>query len=330
MKYKDAGVDFKSLGQVKQKIKRLARRTFNSQVLSEIGMFGGLYEIKGFKKPVSVASTDSVGTKVLVAAMAGRHKSIGMDIVNHCINDIFTLGAKPLFFLDYIAYTQLEPKIVGELVEGMAAACCKERVALIGGETAQLPGFYPEGVYDLVGFIIGGIDKGKVISGRKIRPGNVMIGFRSNGLHTNGFSLAREVLFKRAGYTVDTYLPELKNTVGHELLKPHISYHKRLAPYLSKFNGLAHITGGGFYENIERILPDGCRACIKKSQWTVPTIFKIIQGIGNIPQREMYNVFNMGIGLVAIVDRKVVKLLMRVGGIEIGYIEKGTKEVVIE
>lgn len=213
MKYKDAGVDFKSLGQVKQRIKRLARRTFNSRVLSEIGLFGGMYELKGFKKPVLVASTDGVGTKIKVATMAGTHKTIGIDIVSHCINDILTLGARPLFMLDYIAYTELEPKIIGDVVEGIATACRKDGVALLGGETAMMPGFYPEAEYDLVGFIIGVIEKNRVIDGRKIRPGNIIVGFKSSGLHTNGFSLAREVLFKRTGYTIDTYLPELKNTL---------------------------------------------------------------------------------------------------------------------
>ncbi len=330
MKYKEAGVDFKSLGLVKQKIKRLARRTYNTRVLTEIGLFGGLYEIKGYKKPVLVASTDSVGTKIKVAVMVGRHKSIGIDIVNHCINDILTLGAKPLFMLDYIGYTEIKPEIIGKVIEGIATACRKDGVSLIGGETAQLPGFYPRGEYDLVGFIIGVIEKGRMINGRKIKPNNVIVGFQSNGLHTNGYSLAREVLFNRAGYTVDTYLPEIKNTVGSELLNPHLSYYKKLSPHFGRINGIAHITGGGFYENIVRILPKGCRAVVKKSSWPVPPIFSIIQKIGNISEREMYNVFNMGIGIVAIVDRKELKLFKRSGGLEIGYIEKGPKEVIVK
>ncbi len=329
MKYKDAGVDRAGLGSIKKRIKLLARKTFNARVLSEIGLFGGLFEIRGFKRPVLVASTDSVGTKIMIAAMAGKHRSIGMDIVNHCINDILTLGARPLFFLDYIAYTRLEPEVIGEVVEGMAQACRQEGVALIGGETAQLPGFYPDGIYDLVGFIVGVIEKGDVIDGRRIRPGNLIVGFRSNGLHTNGYSLARAVLFKNKRYSISTYLPGLKNSLGTELLKPHISYHKKLRPHLRSINGLAHITGGGFYENIERILPEGCRACIVKSSWQIPPIFNKIQEIGNIPEEEMYNVFNMGIGMVAFVDRMVSKRLSEIGGIEIGFVEKGHKEVVL-
>jgi len=330
MKYRDAGVDLTSLGAVKKRIKRLAKSTFNRRVLSQIGLFGGLFDISGFKKPVLVASVDGVGTKVSVASLAESHQGVGMDIVNHCINDIFTLGARPLFMLDYIAYSELNPRVIAEVIEGMTHACSKEGVALIGGETAMMPGFYQSGEYDLVGFIIGVIEKGRALDGRKIRPGNAVIGFRSNGLHTNGFSLAREVLFKRAGYTVDTYLPELENTVGKELLKPHLSYRKKLEPEIRRINGLAHITGGGFYENIARVLPARCRAIIAKRSWSVPPIFNVIQQHGNIPEREMYNVFNMGIGMVAIADRKQIAALRRIGGLEIGYIERGNQEVVVK
>ncbi len=330
MKYKDAGVDLTSLGAVKKRIKRLAKNTFNRRVLSQIGLFGGLFDINGFKKPVLVASVDGVGTKVKVAVLAEYHRGVGMDIVNHCINDVFTLGARPLFMLDYIAYSELEPKVIAEVIEGMTHACAKEGVALIGGETAMMPGCYQAGDYDLVGFIIGVIEKGRALDGRKIRPGNAIIGFRSNGLHTNGFSMAREVLFRRAGYTVDTYLPELKNTVGKELLKPHLSYRKKLEPVLHRINGLAHITGGGFYENIARVLPTRCRAIVAKQSWSVPAIFSVIQQHGNIAEREMYNVFNMGIGMVAIADGKQVAALKRIGGVEIGYIERGNQEVVVK
>lgn len=313
--YKTSGVDFFQTAKIKSHIKSLVKKTFTPQVLSQIGLFGGLYElsqtiISGKRRTVLVASCDGVGTKLNVASMMNKHDTVGADIVNHCVNDILTLGAKPLFFLDYIAYTKVKLNVIEQVITGLAKGCKKNGCALIGGETAMMPDMYKANEYDLAGFMVGIVDKDKIIDGKKIKVGDKLIGIPSNGLHTNGYSLARKVFFKDNKFTIKSRFPELKQTLGQTLLQTHRSYLKQVYPLLPLLSGIAHITGGGFYENIERILPKNLSCYIYKKQWQVPQIFQIIQKYGKISNQEMYRVFNMGIGMVLFVKSTKVNVVM--------------------
>jgi len=267
--------------------------------MSGVGFFGGLFEFKGYKEPVLVSSTDSVGTKLKIASALDKHDTIGIDIVNHCVNDIFTCGAEPLFFLDYIGIGRLVPEKVATIVQGLAQACRDAGCALIGGETAELPGVYSGEDYDLVGFIIGVVEKDRIIMGKDIVAGDTIIGLTSSGLHTNGYSLARKI-FGDTPSALKTSYPELERTVGEELLKPHRGYYQPLKPLLPLIKGMAHITGGGLIDNVPRILPRGLAARFLSEKWSVPAIFRLIQQKGNVDRDEMYRVFNMGIGMVVI------------------------------
>src|SRR6266542_335405 len=304
MEYKTAGVDIDAGNETVRRIRSLARSTFTPGVLSEIGSFGGLFRLDRdrYKDPVLVASADGVGTKLKVAFMANRHDTVGADLVNHCVNDILVQGAEPLFFLDYLATGRLSPSVAEQVVSGVARACKENGCALIGGETAEMPGFYADGEYDIAGFIVGAVDKSKVIDGRTIAPGDVLIGLPSAGLHTNGYSLARRVLFGVAGWSAETFVPELQSSVGDALLAPHRSYLSLVRPLLAEgsIKGLAHITGAGPTENLPRALPDGCGAHVDRRTWTVPAIFNLLQKRGRIAVDEMFRAFNMGIGLVIV------------------------------
>jgi phosphoribosylformylglycinamidine cyclo-ligase len=267
--------------------------------LGGVGFFGGLFEFKGYHQPVLVSSVDGVGTKLKIASTLGRHDSVGIDIVNHCVNDILTCGAEPLFFLDYIAMGKLVPEAVEAIARGLAQACREVGCALIGGETAEMPGLYAGGDYDLVGFIIGVVEKGKLIMGKTISPGDIIIGLPSSGLHTNGYSLVRKI-FGINQSVLNTYYPELGRALGEELLTPHRCYLHQLKPLLLVIRGMAHITGGGLIDNVPRVLPKGLAARFDSKSWVVPPVFQLIQKRGNIDRDEMFHVFNMGIGMVII------------------------------
>jgi phosphoribosylformylglycinamidine cyclo-ligase len=327
--YTDAGVSIDNANLAVSKIRDLARSTFNQRTLSEIGSFGGMFSgvFPEMKEPVLVASADGVGTKLKIAFETGIHNTVGADLVNHCVNDILVQGAKPLFFLDYFATGRLEPSVTASVIEGIADACRKNECVLLGGETAEMPDFYPEGEYDLAGFIVGVVDKKDVIDGKQIAAGDVVLGLPSDGLQTNGFSLARMLFFKTAGFSADTFLPELGTTVGLSLLAPHKSFLSPINPFLGKnlIKGLAHITGGGFYENIPRILPQGLSVVINRASWNIPPIFLMMQKIGNVSEYEMYRTFNMGIGMVLICrdEDKHYFLESDFGYIEIGKVVSG-------
>jgi len=297
--YAKAGVNIDAADRVKRVIGKYASTTLRPEVLSGVGFFGGMFEFKGYREPVLVSSTDSVGTKLKIASALAKHDTIGIDIVNHCVNDIFTCGAEPLFFLDYIAMGKLVPDKVEAIVKGLAQACREAGCALIGGETAELPGIYAGEDYDLVGFIIGVVEKSKIIMGKTIAPGDAIIGLPSSGLHTNGYSLVRRI-FGETREAMDTRYPELKRTLGEELLEPHRCYFHQLKSLLPKIKGIAHITGGGLIGNVPRVLPEGVAAQFQSQTWTVPPIFRLIQQQGNVDRDEMYHVFNMGIGMVLI------------------------------
>ena len=306
MNYKDAGVDIASGEETVQRIKEKVRTTFTPNVLTDIGRFGGFFalDLSQYKAPVLVSSIDGVGTKLKVAFMMDKHDTIGQDLVNHCINDILVGGAVPLYFLDYIGTGILEPHVVEAIISGMAVSCKAAGCALIGGEMAEMPGFYQRGEYDLAGCITGIVEKDRVIDGSGIQPGNVLIGIPSAGLHTNGYSLARKALFERAGFKADTYRDEIKSTVGEALLAVHRSYLSIAKKMMASFNilGMSHITGGGIVGNTKRILPDNCMLQIDWDVWEMPPIFKLIGDAGNIDAEEMQKVFNLGIGYIFIVD----------------------------
>jgi phosphoribosylformylglycinamidine cyclo-ligase len=312
--YKDAGVNIDAKTGARQRIRELARSTYTPEVLSEIGAFGGMFECKfpGVQSPVLVSSTDGVGTKLKVAMMMNRHNTVGRDLVNHCVNDILVQGARPLFFLDYIAMGRLERETLLSVVEGLADACRDAGCALIGGETAEMPGFYADGDYDLAGFIVGVVDKAKVIDGKSIRHGDVLIGIASSGLHTNGYSLARKVFFEIAGLQPNATVDGIEGTIGDALLRSHINYEPVLRESLAKnlVEGLAHITGGGITENLDRILPADCQAQVQLGSWPVPPLFKHISAIGNVEQHEMLRATNMGIGMIAVVRPSNVPAFM--------------------
>jgi phosphoribosylformylglycinamidine cyclo-ligase len=330
--YQLAGVDIDQAQKAKEQIKELVSSTFRPEVLSNFGSFGGLFALKltQYQQPVLVSSIDSVGTKIKIATMMNKHTTIGQDIVAHCVNDILVQGAEPLFFLDYLGLGKMNPVLVKEIIQGISAACQVIDCSLIGGETAELPGFYPEGDYDLVGCIVGLVEKKKIITGEKIQPGDVVIGLPASGLHTNGYSLARKIFFEKMKCQPDTYLPELKTTVGEELLKPHRCYLKLLLPLLKKgkIKGLAHLTGGGFLDNIPRILPAGVGVKIFKGTWEILPVFKILQREGELDEKEMFRTFNLGIGMVVITSpyhqQEVVK---RTSGKIIGEVVKSRKKI---
>jgi len=284
---------------VKGLIAKHARTTLRPEVLSGPGFFGGMFEFKGYRQPVLVSSCDGVGTKLKIASALNRHDTVGIDLVNHCVNDIFAGGAEPLFFLDYIAAGKLVPEQVEAIASGLAQACREAGCALIGGETAQMPGMYDESDYDLVGFVIGVVEKDKIIMGRTIVSGDVIIGLPSSGLHTNGYSLARKI-FGESQAALNTFYPELGRTIGEELLEPHRSYYRQLQPLLPFIRGMAHITGGGLIDNVPRVLPEGLTAQFHRQAWSVPPVFQLIQERGKVDHDEMYRIFNMGIGMAVI------------------------------
>ena len=297
--YAKAGVDIDAADKATELISKHARSTLRPEVLSGVGFFGGLFEFKGYKEPVLVSSVDGVGTKLKIANALAKHDTIGIDIVNHCVNDILTCGAEPLFFLDYIAMGKLVPEKVEAIAQGLAQACREVGCALIGGETAEMPGLYAGEDYDLVGFIIGVVEKEKIINGNTIAAGDVILGLPSSGLHTNGYSLVRKI-FGESKAALDTHYSELNRTLGEELLEPHRCYYNQLKPLLPAIKGMAHITGGGLIGNVPRVLREGLAAKFDSRAWMVPPIFQLIQQRGNVDRQEMYRVFNMGIGMVLI------------------------------
>ncbi len=301
--YADAGVDISSGERAKDRIKFLAQKTFNRNVLGGIGGFGALYrlDVQRWKQPVLVSSADGVGTKLKVAFALGLHHTVGSDLVNHCVNDIAVQGATPLFFLDYLASGKLDAEVTEDVVTGLAEACRANGCVLIGGETAQMPGFYADGEYDLAGFIVGAVDRDKMITGAGIKPGDVLIGLPSTGLHTNGYSLARKLLFEKAGYKPQQYVTAIKEKAGAALLKVHRSYLHVIQKLVTAgvTTGMAHITGGGITENLPRILPKNVTAQVELGSWPVLPIFEHLRELGQVPQEEMLRTFNMGIGLIA-------------------------------
>jgi phosphoribosylformylglycinamidine cyclo-ligase len=312
--YARAGVDIDLGNRVKSTLPQLLAATHRSEVLGKVGGFGGLFALdtRKYRQPVLVSSVDGVGTKLKIAFAMGRHDTIGQDLVNHCVNDIAVLGAEPLFFLDYIGTGKLEPQVFTEIIKGFARACAENRCALIGGETAQMPGFYKAGEYDVSGTITGVVERSRMLDGRSIRPGDLVIGLPSSGLHTNGYSLARQIFFQRMRLKISSRISGLDGTLGEELLKVHVSYGPLVQSLLTQFNrsgksgrvvkGLAHITGGGFIDNLPRVLPPNCDAELRKGSWDMLPIFEVLREKGGVPERELYQVFNMGIGMTLFVE----------------------------
>lgn len=333
--YADAGVSIDNANKAVAKIREYAKATFNERTLTEIGSFGGMFSgaFPNMADPILVASADGVGTKLKLAFETGVHNTVGADLVNHCVNDILVQGARPLFFLDYFATGKLEPDVTASVVEGMARACKENGCVLLGGETAEMPDFYPPGEYDLAGFIVGVVDKEKVIDGKSIVPGDVVLGIPSNGLQTNGYSLARKLFFEVGGHKVDTVVDELGATVGDALLATHQSFLPQIGPLLDGgvIKGLAHITGGGFLENIPRILPEGVSVEINRGSWTELPIFGLMQKLGNVSEHEMFRTFNMGIGMVVVCSQSEKdKLISDLPGCsEIGTVVAGSNDVLI-
>jgi phosphoribosylformylglycinamidine cyclo-ligase len=325
--YALAGVDVDLGNLVKRRIQAHVKTTHGPEVLGKIGGFGGLFapNFSGMREPVLVASVDGVGTKLKVAFALNRHDTVGADLVNHCVNDIAVLGARPLFFLDYIGAAKLEPRVFDQLLTGFTRACRVAGCALIGGETAQMPGMYRKGEYDLAGCIVGVVERAKMIDGRQIKPGDIILGLPSNGLHTNGYSLARKILFERMRLKPASTIEGLKHSLGEELLRVHRNYQPLLAKIpAGMIHGLAHITGGGLVDNLPRVLPETCDAVIETKSWRVPPIFDVLQRNGKVRRAEMYQVFNMGIGMVAIVSAKDAKKVGRqLKAKQIGRIERG-------
>jgi phosphoribosylformylglycinamidine cyclo-ligase len=318
--YKDAGVDIDSGNSFVKMIKPMVKATYRPEVIADLGGFGGLFSLNSskYRQPVLVSGTDGVGTKLKLAFMADKHDTVGIDLVAMCVNDIIVQGAEPLFFLDYLATGRLVPEKASEIVKGIAQGCSMAGCALIGGETAEMPGFYSEGEYDLAGFAVGVVERDNIIDGSSITVGNKLIGITSNGLHSNGYSLARKVLFDIMGLDIHSRLPGLETTVAEELLTPTRIYVKTVLNLLRDFriNGIAHITGGGLLENVPRILPNGCKAIIAKDSWEVPPIFQILQKGGDIEEMEMFRTFNCGIGMVlAVPDKEAEEILIRLSGL---------------
>ena len=319
LRYKDAGVDIDEADRAVSIIKKLARGTFTTGVATDIGTFGACFRLAGWKKPVLVSSADGVGTKLKIAFLTGKHDPVGEDLVNHCVNDIMVQGATPLFFMDYFAVGKLVADVAGQVVSGLARGCLNNGCALIGGETAEMPGMYAPDEYDLAGFIVGAVEQDRMLTGAKIKCGDVLIGLPSTGLHTNGYSLARKLLFEVAGYKVDTHLPELGCTVGEQLLKVHRSYGKAIRTLIGAnlLLGAAHITGGGITDNTPRMLPKGLGARIELASWRLPPVFELLRQVGNIPVDDYRRTFNLGVGMILAVPEaavaKAVRLLDRSG-----------------
>ena len=332
--YAAAGVDIDQKMKGIASIKKMVKSTRTSGVLNEIGSFGGFFASPG-KDKILVASTDGVGTKLKIAAMAGKHDTIGQDIVNHCVNDILVQGAVPLFFMDYVGISKFDGPIFEQVVSGLCKACRENGCALLGGETAEMPGLYPPKEYDLVGTIVGQVDRRQVVTGKTIRPGDVMIGLPSSGLHTNGYSLARQVIFEKAKLKITDRLPGTNKTVAEVLLAVHRSYLKPVTTLMKsvKVRGMAHITGGGFPDNVPRVLPDTVNAVFDRASWAVPEVYQFIQRVGKVDREEMYRVFNMGIGMVVVVKKqdveKSITILRKTGSkpVIVGWIEKGNRTV---
>ena len=339
MDYKQSGVDIESGDAAVRRIRNIARATFTPGVLSEIGSFGGMFRFpsSAYTDPILVSSADGVGTKLKIAFMSGIHDTVGADLVNHCVNDILVHGAEPMFFLDYLATGRLDPEVAAQIVSGMGRACTENGCALIGGETAEMPGFYQAGEYDLAGFIVGVVDKPRLIDGRGIQAGDWLIGLPSTGLHTNGYSLARQIVFETLGLACDSLIPEVGDTVAGALLRTHRSYLKCMRPVLERglVKGMAHITGGGIPGNLARILPEGVSARIQPDSWTVPPLFAFLQRAGGVPVDEMYRAFNMGIGLILACAPAQAHLAMGILSDQgeaprhIGEVVAGNREVMI-
>ncbi|MGH9423893.1 MAG: phosphoribosylformylglycinamidine cyclo-ligase [Thermoanaerobaculia bacterium] len=337
--YRDAGVNIDAQDEALREVRRIARGTFTPSVISDIGSFGGLFRasFEGIEKPILVSSTDGVGTKLRVAQAMKIHDTVGYDLVCHCVNDILVQGARPLFFLDYYATGRLRPPVMTDVVRGMARACSENGCALIGGETAEMPGFYGDDDYDIAGFIVGVVDEKNVLTGKEVREGDVLIGLPSAGLHTNGYSLARRIFFDQLGYDHQTILPEI-GKIGEALLAPHLSYLKPLIPLVEQraIHALAHITGGGLTDNVPRVLPDSLDAHIKLGSWPVLPVYKFLAHEGQVDRDEMLRVFNMGIGMVLIVGKDQVDLIARHFGQTgqkfyfIGNVLKGSGKVVYD
>ena len=310
MTYKDSGVDIDAGNESVKLIKDAVRATYREEVLGDLGGFGGLFALKNYDEPILISGTDGVGTKLKIAFRLNKHDTIGQDAVAMCVNDILVQGAEPLFFLDYLAVGKLNPAQVAEIVGGVARACKKSGCALIGGETAEMSGFYPNGEYDIAGFAVGVVEKKSLITSARVQIGDVLIGLPSSGLHSNGFSLVRKIVFERKNFAGDEFIPELNKTIGEELLTPTRLYPSTCLPLIKKFDkkihGMVHITGGGFYDNIPRALPENFGVEIDSESWIVPEIFRLIQSWGNVDWREMYRTFNCGIGMVLIVDKNSV------------------------
>lgn len=337
MDYKSSGVNIDAGNETVRRIKGLARATFTPGVLSEIGSFGGLFSLgAAWRDPVLVSSADGVGTKLKVAFMTGRHDTIGVDLVNHCVNDILVQGAVPLFFLDYLATGALSPDVAEQIVRGLAQACGDNGCALLGGETAEMPGFYAAGEYDVAGFIVGAVERDHLITGRTVSPGDVLVALPSSGLHTNGYSLARRIAFEHVGLRVDQHVPALGETIGDALLRPHRSYLPIMRPLLGtgRIKGMAHITGGGITDNLPRILPADVRARIDRSTWVVPPLFRWLGEAGEVPLEDQWRSFNMGMGLIVAVSAGDADWVMgalrdagEVGARIVGGIEAGAPSV---
>jgi phosphoribosylformylglycinamidine cyclo-ligase len=335
--YKDAGVDIEAQDHALEMVKGMVRETHTEGVLSDQGSFGGLFKMptRGFKEPVLVASADGVGTKLKLAFETGRHDSVGRDLVHHCINDILAQGARPLFFLDYLATGTLDPEVVAEVIGGVATACADHGVALLGGETAEMPGFYADGEYDLAGFIVGVVDRRRILDGSAVQEGDVLVGLPSTGLHTNGYSLARAVFFERLGLDPNNVMDELGCSIGDELLRVHRCYLDPVWPLLAKgrVHAVAHITGGGITDNLPRVLPEGLRAVVKVGAWEIPPVFRILAERGQVPEDDLWRTFNLGVGMVLIVPPKqLAKVLKRVSkagypGIPMGMVVAGERGV---
>jgi phosphoribosylformylglycinamidine cyclo-ligase len=310
-RYAEAGVHLDTLDNLKTRIARLVQKTHGPEVLSREGAFGGLYHLGSLdvEDPVLVSSIDGVGTKVKVACLVGNHRGVGADIVNHSVNDILTCGARPLFFMDYFATGRIDPETVAQVIGGLAEACRAARMALLGGETAEMPDVCGEGDYDLAGCIVGVVSRSQIIDGKSIRPGDAILGLPSSGLHTNGYSLVRRIFFSELGWSPDRFVEELGATLGEELLRPHRSYLSEIQALMKKVRilGLAHITGGGFYGNLPRILPEGCGGELNSKSWTPPPIFQLIQTHGKVGPEEMYRVFNMGVGFLVVLRSEDVQ-----------------------
>lgn len=338
--YADAGVDIDAGNKAVELMKDSVRSTYRSEVLGDLGGFGGLFalNVKKYKEPILVSGTDGVGTKLKLAFMMDKHDTIGQDVVAMCVNDILVQGAEPLFFLDYIAVDKVDSQKVADIVKGVAAACKESGCALIGGETAEMSGFYAKNEYDIAGFCVGVVDKEKLITGEKVKQGDVLIGLPSSGVHSNGFSLVRKIVFDKMQYNLNNFVSEFGSTLGEALLTPTRLYPKTVLPLLKKFDihGMVHITGGGFYDNIPRALPKDCDALVDTNAWEMPAVFKKLQEWGNVPWAEMYRTFNMGVGMILVVDAKeadLVKAYLRVKNekfFNIGKIVAGSQKTVLK